>query len=143
MELEYRDYPTVERTLHFKNTRDRPTSILENIQAVDVRLERNGEKEFVLHHSKATQFRPPTASGMTLRLSEEWRSALPRRGRPTNSDLCSSNVEWPGQGMIIAVDWPSQWAAQLTRDEGSGLRVRAGQELTYFKFLPEREFTRP
>jgi len=64
-------------------------------------------------------------------------------GRPTNSDLCYFNVEWPGEGVIIALGWPGQWAAEFKRDEGRGLRVRAGQELTHFKLLPGEEARTP
>ena len=45
--------------------------------------------------------------------------------------------------MIIALGWPGQWAAQFTRDEGTGLRVKAGQELTHFKLLPGEEVRGP
>ena len=58
-------------------------------------------------------------------------------GRPTNTDWSYFNLEWlPSQGVIVAVGWPGQWAADLARDKGLGLRLRAGQELTRFKLLP-------
>ena len=38
MAVEYHDFPTVEWTLYFKNTGTADTPILEDIQALDVRL---------------------------------------------------------------------------------------------------------
>jgi alpha-galactosidase len=65
-------------------------------------------------------------------------------GRPTSSDLCYFNVEVPtGQGVIVAVGWPGQWSSSWLRDEGLGLRLRAGQELTHFKLLPDEEVRTP
>ncbi|MDQ1256678.1 MAG: alpha-galactosidase, partial [Candidatus Hydrogenedentes bacterium] len=57
--IEYRDFPTVEWTLYFKNTGDKDTPILSGIQAIDTRFNRLGDDvyarfarpgEFVLHH---------------------------------------------------------------------------------------------
>ena len=64
-------------------------------------------------------------------------------GRPTNSDWSYFNLEWSGQGLIVAVGWPGQWAAELARDDARGLHLRAGQELTHFKLLPGEEVRSP
>ena len=54
--IEYRDFPTVEWTLYFKNTSDKETPILSDIQALDTRVTRmpgpsTPEMEFRLHHN--------------------------------------------------------------------------------------------
>ena len=65
-------------------------------------------------------------------------------GRPTNSDWSYFNLEVPtGHGVIVVVGWPGQWSSLWTRDDGLGLRVRAGQELTHFKLLPGEEVRTP
>ena len=65
------------------------------------------------------------------------------QGLPAGNDLPYFNVESPGEGIIIAVGWPGQWAAQFMRDEGNGLRVQAGQELTHLRLLPGEEIRTP
>jgi alpha-galactosidase len=140
----YDDFPTVEWTAYFKNTGAAATPILENILALDTTAERAGEGEFVLHHAKgspnsATDYQPLET---TLGPKADRRIAA-RGGRPTDTDLCYFNVESPGRGVIIALGWPGQWAAEFTRDEGRGLRVRAGQELTHFRLLPGEEVRTP
>ncbi len=142
--IEYGDFPVVEWTLYFKNTGAEPTPILENIQALDTRFERSQDGEFILHHSKGSQATPtdfepyadPLEPGAEKRISAAG-------GRPTNTDLCYFNIALPGQGTIVALGWPGQWAATFTRDEGTGLQVRAGQELTHFKLLPGEEVRSP
>ena len=54
----YHDYPTVEWTLYFRNDGPTDTPILEQIQALDTRFERNAEGEFLLHHSKGSVASP-------------------------------------------------------------------------------------
>ena len=140
----YRDFPTVEWTVYFKNEGKRDTPILEQIQALDTRFERSAEGEFILHHSKGSPASPTDYEPRETALERKADSRIAAMGgRPTNSDLCYFNVEWPGEGVIIALGWPGQWAAEFKRDEGRGLRVRAGQELTHFKLLPGEEARTP
>ena len=54
--IEYRDFPTLEWTLYFKNTGDKETPILSDIQALDTHLVRmpgpsTPDTEFRLHHN--------------------------------------------------------------------------------------------
>ena len=60
-------------------------------------------------------------------------------GRPTNADWSYFNIQWGDEGMIVAVGWPAQWAAELVRDASRGVRIRAGQELVKTKLLPGEE----
>jgi len=145
--VEYHDFPTVEWTLYFHNSGSVETPILEDLQALDLRLERGeqpGEGTFLLHHGAGSQanrsdYRPletPLGPNATKRISAAG-------GRPTNTDLCYFNLEWDGQGWIVAVGWPGQWAAEFARDGEQSLHLRAGQELTHFKLLPGEEVRTP
>ena len=142
--VEYHDFPAVEWTLYFKNTGAHPTPILEDIQALDTHFERGEDGEFILHHSKGSQASPtdfePYADPLEPKAEKRISAA---GGRPTNTDLCYFNIALPGEGTIVALGWPGQWSATFTRDEGTGLRVRAGQELTHFKLLPGEEVRSP
>ncbi len=142
--IAYDDFPVVEWTLFFKNNSSATTPILENIQALDTRFERNLNEEFVLHHSRGTPNSPTDYQPLETKLEHKAEKRIAAAGgRPTNSDLCYFNLQWSGQGVIIGLGWPGQWAAQFTRDEGTGLRMRAGQELTHFKLLPGEEVRGP
>jgi alpha-galactosidase len=151
--VEYHDFPTVEWTLYFKNGGAADTPIIMDVQALDARFERKKDEvyarfaspgEFVLNHHVGS----PCAANDYQPL----RSVLPpgtakriatSGGRGSNSDWPYFNVEWPGEGVIVVVGWPGQWAASFTRDKANGLRVRAGQEQTHFKLLPGEEVRTP
>ena len=142
--VEYTDFPAVEWTLYFKNTGTDPTPILENIEALDTQFERSEDGEFVLHHNKGSQATPTDFEPYADRLEPKAEKRISAGGgRPTNTDLCYFNIAGPGEGTIIAVGWPGQWAASFTRDEGTRLQVRVGQELTHFKLLPGEEVRTP
>jgi alpha-galactosidase len=142
--VEYADFPTAEWTLCFKNTGAADTPILSDIQAVDLRLTRAGQGEFVLNHHAGDNCTPDSYEPKRLPLAakSEHRFA-PAGGRPTSVGFPYFNLEWPGEGLIVVIGWPGQWAAQFTRDEGDGLRVRGGQELTHFKLRPGEEVRSP
>ena len=142
--VEYRDFPTVEWTLYFKNTGAADTPLLTEIQAIDTRLHRGKDGEFLLHHNTGSPSRPndyePHATPLRGKAIKRIATS---GGRSTNSDMPYFNIEWPGQGVIVVIGWPGQWAAEFARDETTGLRVRGGQERTRFKLHPDEEVRTP
>ena len=56
--VEYHDFPTVEWTLYFKNTGGADTPILEDIQALDLRVSRVVKGESILHHNVGSPCAP-------------------------------------------------------------------------------------
>jgi alpha-galactosidase len=142
--IEYNDFPTVEWVVHFKNTGTQDTPILSDIQAADLSLARTGQGEFILNHHAGDNCSPESYEPrrLTLEPKSEHRFA-PAGGRPTSVGFPYFNLEWPGEGLIIVIGWPGQWAAQFTRDAGNGVRVRGGQELTRFKLRPGEEARSP
>ncbi len=140
----YHDFPTIEWTLYFKNTGTTDSPILENILPLDLRVERNGDGEFLLHHNKGAPATPNDYEPYETPLPKNAQLHLSARGgRPSNGDFPYFNLAWPGEGVIIVVGWPGQWAGQLTRDSGHGIQVGIGQELTHFKLLPGEEVRTP
>ena len=142
--IEYKEFPTVEWTVYFRNTGKADTPILEKIQALDASFQRNAEGEFVLNHNVGspclpTDYRPlrdDLGPGASKRITTSG-------GRPTNSDLPYFNIEWPGEGVIAVLGWPGQWAAEFIRDESNGLRIVGGQELTHLRLNPGEEIRSP
>jgi alpha-galactosidase len=147
--VDYADYPAVEWTVYFKNTGTTNTPILEKIQGVDARFERDAKgDEFVLHGikgdscsadsyepfrrelapSSTQKFAPPDSSGKSCNGPNGWPYF---------------NLQQPGGGVIIAVGWPGQWAASFARDATTGLRLRAGQQRTRLLLKPGEEIRTP
>ncbi len=151
--IEYLDFPTVEWTLYFKNTGDKDTPIIADIQALDTRFNRLADDvysrfarpgEFVLHHHTGSNCVPddyePHVSALKPNETKQLASA---GGRGSNGVFPYFNIEWPGEGVIAVVGWPGQWKATFTRDEAAELRVSAGQELTHFTLHPGEEVRTP
>jgi alpha-galactosidase len=142
--IEYHDFPTVEWTLYFKNASPNDTPIIEKIQALDLELSRSGDGEFLLHHNIGSPANGNDYGPLETRLAPGVTKRLAGAGgRPTNSDWSYFNLASADEGLIVAVGWPGQWAAEFVRDNTRGLHLRAGQELTRFKLLPGEEVRSP
>jgi alpha-galactosidase len=145
--VRYRDFPTVEWTVYFKNTGSTDTPVIENIQALDTHWERDGEGSFLLHHEFGTfypnspaDFMPqesPLAAGQAKRF-------IPSKGRACADVMPYFNLERSASaGVIVVVGWPGAWAAEFARDAKTGIRVTAGQELTHLRLHPGEEIRTP
>ncbi len=144
--IAYKDFPTVEWTLHFKNTGVVDSQVISDIQAVDTSFERDSSSEFTLHHHNGTYvnrtdyqpFATPLKPGETKRFT-------PAHGRPCAAEFPYYNIEWAGAncGVIAVIGWPGKWAAMFARDDKTGLRITAGQELTHFRLRPGEEVRTP
>lgn len=142
--IEYRDFPTVEWTLYFRNVSKTETPILQDIQAIDITMRRSEKSEYVLNHNTGSPCTQTDYQPMRdVLVPDTTKRITTSGGRSSNSDLPYFNVEWQDEGMIIAIGWPGQWAAEFTRDDSNGLRVHAGQELTHLKLLPGEEIRSP
>ncbi|MDR3689437.1 MAG: alpha-galactosidase [Fimbriimonas sp.] len=142
--VEYSDFPAVEWTVYLKNEGTDDTKIVEDLQALDRDFERSGTHEFLLRHNvgspaSKSDYAPletPLGSQASLRLSAAG-------GRPTNTNMSYFNVDEGDRGTIFVVGWPGQWAADFTRNVGSNLHIRCGQERTHFKLHPGEEVRTP
>jgi alpha-galactosidase len=139
----YRDHPTIEWTLYFKNDGATVTPIVKSIQALDVPLEQAGNGDFVLHHAVGSPADGSDYSPIETRLGPKGATKIGAAGgRPTNSDLCFFNLQRGDSGWMIAVGWPGQWVSEFARVD-QAVRVRIGQELTHLKLLPGEEIRSP
>ena len=148
----YADFPVVEWTLWLKNTGKANTPIIENLQGLDTRFEREGTGEFVLHGLRgdsclAESFRP---YALTLGADAVKRCSPPVAGDKVSGKSSDGpdgwpywNLQRPGGGVILAVGWPGQWEATFTRDHDRSLRVKAGQQLTHLVLKPGEEIRTP
>jgi len=142
--VEYRDFPAVEWTLYFKNSGDKDTPILENIQGLNMILHRGEDGEFILRGSQGDACMPDSyAPYEQVMVHNMRRRFAPDGGRPCDMAFPYFNVAGPGGGVILAIGWTGQWSAFFQRNQDKDLRITAGQELTRFYLKPGEEVRSP
>jgi len=142
--IEYKDYPTVEWTLHFRNTSSKETPIISDIQAVDIGMSRGDGPEYLLHHNNGSETGPCDYKPIETPLGPNSDKVVAAsNGRPTEANMPYFNIDTGGSGLIVVLGWPGQWSARFRRDASIGLRIQGGQELTHFKLHPGEEVRTP
>lgn len=137
------DFPAVEWVVHLKNAGTADTPILEDIQATDTVLALPGAAAPVLHWAKGgvatfDDFAPqetPLGAGAKLRLQ-------PGGGRSSSQVLPFFNLAGSNGGVIAAVGWTGEWAAQFAGTAG-GARLKAGLAQTHLRLHPGEEIRTP
>jgi alpha-galactosidase len=148
-------FPVVEWVVYFKNTGPGDTPILSDIRALDSELPLTRDKSAVVHYAKGSQcqlddFSPLRASlgpnseapqapwvgeGNPLQLKSQ-------SGRSSCGMLPFFNIDCGTQGVIGAVGWTGDWAANIFRTD-TGVRMHAGMARTHLKLLPGEEIRSP
>ena len=140
----FNDFPTAEWTVYLKNTGTKDTPIIENIQALDTNFTCGSKGQFVLHHNRGDDCTINSFAVLKTDLTPgKVREFAPANGRATEFEWPYFNLNAAGDGIMIAIGWPGQWASQFVPDEAMNLRVQGGQELTHFKLLPGEEVRSP
>jgi len=145
--VEYSDFPVVEWTVNLKNTGVNKTLIIKDIQGLDVNFRRGNEGEFILHGIKGDICAEESYEPYQLTLAPDFKKTF---SPPSTGKSCDGsdgwpyyNLQMPGNGVIIAVGWPGQWASSFMRDKSNGLTIKAGQELTNLYLKPGEEIRTP
>jgi alpha-galactosidase len=146
--IEYGDHPAVEWTVYFKNTGDQRTQLLQDIQGLDLTLERQGSEEFTLHGIKGDSCTADSYEPFHLALPPDFKKKFappPYSGKSSDGPdgWPYHNLQMPDGGIIMAIGWPGQWESSFTRVGAKGLRVTAGQQLTRLVLEPGEEIRTP
>ncbi len=135
-------YPAVEWVLHLKNTGSEDTPLIEDIRPLAMAWQAAGDVH--LRRSVGSPCRPDDFNyriddlprGETIRMAAGG-------GRSSNAWLPFFNLQTSGTGVIVAIGWTGQWAAEFARDAQGRIAIRAGQELTRLVLRPGEEIRTP
>ncbi|MHB0937775.1 MAG: glycoside hydrolase family 36 protein [Armatimonadota bacterium] len=145
---EFDGFPAVEWVLRFRNDGSEDSPILQNVQALDITLPVTG---------KPCLYRAPGADlhDYDFQFQREPMYAINWHGwftRMTAGREGRASVDWlpffnidagNGGGLIMALGWSGQWAAEMARPAPDKATVRAGLELIHTKLHPGEEIRMP
>jgi len=138
--MEYLDYPVVEWVAWLANTGSQVTPVLSDILALDGSFEGTSP---VLHHCNGDFYSEEgyTSKETPLRDGDSLGFA-PEGGRPCDRAFPYYRIVFEGCGLSIAIGWPAQWAATFI-GLAAGVHVRAGQEKTHLRLMPDETIRTP
>ncbi len=161
----YSGYPAVEWVVYFSNQGDQDTSIVADVQALDVEFTRAGPEtilerrwnelagewemreaviepgEFTVHHAQGGHPGMDAYEPLEDALGSGERLSI--SGYSSQTRMPFFNVEWPGGGMIAGIGWTAPWQAEFVRDDELSLAVKAGMEESHFLLHPGERVRMP
>ncbi|MBI5831274.1 MAG: NPCBM/NEW2 domain-containing protein [Armatimonadetes bacterium] len=134
----FHDCPVVEWTAWLSNDGQERSGLVTDLRAVDTGFAGSGGVGWALCHNTGSICEQRDFEPLRTPLSTKAGARLAAAGGR------GSDGEWPyfnllsagGRGLIVAVGWPGQWAADFAVDETGRLSLRAGQEQTRFRLEP-------
>jgi len=140
----FSDFPAVEWVAQFKNTAATNAPLLESIQALDSSLPVPQAGQTTLHWAKGAvasfdDFAPQEfalKSGTRLRLQ-------PGGGRSSSQVLPFFNVEGAGGGVVAAIGWSGEWAAEFVGSTHGAPVMKAGLARTRLALQPGEAIRTP
>ncbi|MEW6239159.1 MAG: alpha-galactosidase [Candidatus Omnitrophota bacterium] len=138
------DFPVMEWVIYFKNNGGADTPILANIQAMDAVLPLPSAGSTRLHWAKGgvASFDDFAPQETALNSKEPFR-LHPGGGRSSNQVMPFFNLEGSGGGIVAAVGWSGEWAAEFGQNPNGSAIMKAGMDLTHLRLHPGEEIRTP
>lgn len=141
---QFNDFPAVEWVVYLKNTGPTNTPILEAIQAFDGLLPVPSAGQTILHWAKGAvasfdDFAPQQTAlkrGAKVRFQ-------PGGGRSSSQVLPFFNVEGAGGGLVVALGWSGEWAAEFSADPRGQPQLKTGLAHTHLVLHPGETIRTP
>ncbi|MCE5198883.1 MAG: glycoside hydrolase family 36 protein [Armatimonadota bacterium] len=143
----FKGYPAVDWLLYFENKGASDTPIIENIQALDIRLNTlDAGNAVVLHQLHGDEaFRNDSFEPYDINLMpDDSHSLAPTGGRPSSLTAFPFwNMQYKDRGIVTAIGWSGQWAAAFDRSNEGVTTCKAGMEKTHLLLHPGEKIRSP
>lgn len=139
----FRDFPAIEWVVRLRNTGTQDTPVLADVQAIDTTVAEG--QRWTLHYAKGSNaqredFAPVAEHVQSGRMAH----LAPVGGRSSNTvALPFFNLQTDDRGVLFAIGWSGQWAADFGVENRGSLRMRAGMERTHLTLHPGEAIRTP
>jgi alpha-galactosidase len=132
--------------LYFENSGQADTAIIENVQALDLNIERPlpGGAPFLLHNTHGGTADPTHFEPSLVTVDAKHPQTLDAgHGRSSGKDLPFFKVQTGLGSLIVAVGWSGYWKASFQCEDGRHLHLAAGLDKTHFLLHPGEKVRSP
>jgi len=140
----FNDFPAVEWVVHLQNTGPTNTPILEAIQAFDGPLPVPAAGPATLHWARGAVASFDDFAPQATVLKRDAKLRLqPGGGRSSSQVLPFFNVEGANGGLVIALGWSGEWAAEFSADARGQPQLKTGLAHTHLLLHPGESIRTP
>ena len=142
----FSDFPALDWVLHFSNTSDKNTPLIEKVAVVNHSFITGNNGTFILHHAKGDDAQRDSFEPIdeTMQVGNNI-YMTPRAGRSSEGAAFPFfNIEMPGgQGMIVGIGWTGKWYADVTQTDTKSVNLKTGMEKMQLALFPGEEIRTP
>ena len=145
---QFEDFPAVEWTAYFINDSEKKSPLLEDVRALDILWPAPAPAR--LHCARGSDERPDDFQHVVEELGtirsdlRTVRLDSGSAGRSSINFLPFMNMETDNEGLVIAIGWSGQWAAEIGREAQSGaMRLRSGMDGIHLRLNPGESIRTP
>ena len=114
--IEFCDYPATGWVVYLGDSGDKDSAVLNEIQALNLSLQRSGDEEFVVHYANGGQTKPddfiPISQKMDSNQELKFGSAYELS---FGQKMPFFNIEYDDRDIIGAIDWPGRLSCVTER----------------------------
>lgn len=137
------EFHSVEWLLTFENRGTANSSLIEDVQSLDLKLW-SPETPFMLHRTKGAPSDPSDFEPTTVPVTRESAQVMAAAGgRSSNGDLPFFMIESGKVATVFAVGWSGQWSARVEQMGATQITVKAGLQRTRFVLYPGESVRSP
>ena len=142
--VQFRDFPALEWIVSMKNNGSADTPLLESIQALDAVLPVPATGPALLHWAKGAvaSFDDFTPQESLLKPTTQLRFQ-PGGGRSSSQVMPFFNLAGAQGGLIAAIGWSGEWAAQFSSDARGQVTLKTGLARTHLVLHPGESIRTP
>jgi alpha-galactosidase len=135
--IRFHDFPAVEWMVTLTNTSAANTPLIENLQAFDGVLPLASSGPPLLHWARGAVASFDDFAPVDVRLQPGAKLRLqPGGGRSSSQVLPFFNLEGANGGIVAAIGWSGEWAAEFLSDQAGQTVLRAGMARTRLVLHP-------
>jgi len=140
----FKDFPAVEWVAFVTNTAQADSPLIENLQALDAAFALPSAGSTTLHWAKGAVASFDDFAPQDTELKAGTKLGLqPGGGRSSSQVMPFFNLEGTGSGVIVAVGWSGEWAAEFSANGQGTAFVKAGLARTHLVLRPGEEIRTP
>lgn len=140
--LIYHDFPAVEWVIHLTNRGTNTSPMVEEIQAWNGRLPVSKAQRLHWNKGGVASFDDfaPVTEFIKPGFQKRW---TPGGGRSSSQVLPFFNLEGEASGVIAAIGWSGEWAAEFACDDEQRVTLSAGMDKTHLRLFASESIRTP
>ncbi len=133
----FANYPAVDWVIYFENQGDKNTRIIENIEALDLKIKTSKDQAIDLVKNTGDTLGPLSFNNIpvAIKAGQDLYRMTSHGGRPSSESFPFFRFSSEKENILCGIGWTGQWEVTAGRQQNS-TQITAGQQITHLLLMP-------